>query len=188
MSADTDKNAEAVVVEPTHAAPQTLDEVMALAYAMEVDAAQRYAEFADAMEIHNNREVSALFAKMADIERKHAAQIMQQMGWHEAPPPPPATSAAWGAIEPPENAPGDSVHYLMRPYHALQVALACEQRAERFYSWLAANALTEPVRAAANELRDEEREHVELVQQWLAKVPVPDRDWAVDPDPPRYLD
>ena len=57
---------------------------MAQALAMEIEAAQRYAEFADAMEMHNNREVAALFRKMADIEGKHATQIMAEMGWKRA--------------------------------------------------------------------------------------------------------
>ena len=39
---------------------------------MEDDAAQRYTDFADAMETHNNLEVAALFRKMAVIEGKHA--------------------------------------------------------------------------------------------------------------------
>jgi hypothetical protein len=44
------------------------------------------------------------------------------------------------------------------------------------------------VRRAAEEMRDEEVEHVALVKAWLAKVPKPDADWAVDPDPPRHAD
>ncbi len=28
----------------------------------------------------------------------------------------------------------------------------------------------------------------ELIRDWLAKVPKPDRNWADDPDPPRYTD
>ena len=46
----------------------------------------KIAEFADAMEIHNNREVAALFRKMADIETRHAQQIMAQMRWSAMPP------------------------------------------------------------------------------------------------------
>ena len=44
------------------------------------------------------------------------------------------------------------------------------------------------MKRAALELQDEEREHVELVRAWLKKVPEPDADWAIDPDPPRYTD
>ena len=44
------------------------------------------------------------------------------------------------------------------------------------------------MRKAAEEMRQEEAEHVALVREWLAKVPQPDGDWSVDPDPPRYID
>ena len=48
--------------------PATLADVMAQAYAMEREAVQRYSALADVMEVHNNREVTALFRKMAHIE------------------------------------------------------------------------------------------------------------------------
>jgi len=66
-------------------APRTLEDFMVQAYAMECEAVERYTEFADAMETHNNLEVAALFRKMATIEGKHAQQIMDGMGWTTAP-------------------------------------------------------------------------------------------------------
>jgi rubrerythrin len=160
---------------------------MAQALVMEFEAQQRYAEFADAMETHNNLEVAALFRKMADIEGRHAAQIMAEMGWTPATAPRPG-AAAWKGYEAPETAAGDEVHSLMRPFHALELALANEQRAERFFAQLARAASTAAVRKAARELQAEEREHVELVRAWMKKVPQPDADWANDPDPPVYTD
>lgn len=162
--------------------PRSLTEFMAQAVAMEAEAAQRYAEFADAMEIHNNLEVAALFRKMADIERRHAAQIMAEMGWQEMPPLP-RGKPAWDGFEAPETAPGDEVHYLMQPYHVLQLALLNEQRAERFFARLVRAATTQSVRRAARELQAEEKEHVALVRAWIKKFPRPDRNWANDPDP-----
>ena len=169
------------------AAPRTLDEFMREALVMEIEAAQRYAEFADAMETHNNLEVAALFRKMAGIEGKHAEQIMAEMGW-TAVPAPRTASASWEGVEAPETTPGDEVHYLMQPYHALELALVNEQRAERFFARLARVATTAAVRKAARELQEEEREHVLLVRAWMKKVPKPDADWANDPDPPVYTD
>ena len=172
---------------PAVKAPRTLNEFMTLALAMETEAAQRYTEFADAMEMHNNLEVAALFRKMADIEGKHAAQIMAEMGW-KVPPAMPPGKATWEGFEAPETTPGDEVHYLMQPWHALQLALQNEERAERFFGRLARAATVTTVRKAALELESEEREHVELVKAWLKKVPKPESDWAVDPDPPSYTD
>jgi rubrerythrin len=162
----------------------SLDAFMAQALAMEQEAALRYGELADAMETHNNREVAALFRKMAVIEGKHADQIMAAMGWSKAPALPPA--APWPDFEPPESIPGDEVHYLMQPYHALELALAAERRAESFFAHLAAVIEDETVRKAAVEFRDDEREHVALLEAWMRNVPKPDADWAHDPDPPRY--
>ena len=71
---------------------------------------------------------------------------------------------------------------------ALQLALAAEQRAEAFFAHLAETAPSEAVRRAALEMRNEEREHVALVQAWIEKTPQPGSDWAEDPDPPRYTD
>jgi len=166
-------------------APQTLAELMAQALAIEVEAAQRYADLADAMETHNNREVAALFRKMADIENRHASQIMAAMEWKEAP----ATDAhCWEGFEAPETTPGDDVHYLMQPYHALQLALVNEQRAAQFFARLVRVATVPAVRSAARELLAEEREHVALVRAWIKKTPKPDRYWDNDPDPARYTD
>jgi rubrerythrin len=167
--------------------PRTLGELMAQALAMEIEAAQRYADFADAMDTHNNREVAALFRKMAAIESKHAAQIMAAMEW-KAPPAPESGKPYWEGFEAPETTPGDEVHYLMQPYHALQLALVNEQRAERFFARLVRAATVESVRKAAGELQAEEREHVALIKAWMKKTPKPDRYWANDPDPARYTD
>jgi rubrerythrin len=167
--------------------PTTLEDFMAQALQMELDAAQRYDEFADMMETHNNPEVGQWFRKMAVIEGKHATQIMTEMGWKEAPRL--ATAApVFEGFETPDAAPIDEVHYLMRPWHVLQLALANEERAERFFAGLATMATVESVRKAALELQQEEAEHVQLVKAWMQKVPQPDGNWAEDPDPPRYDD
>ncbi len=171
---------------PEAGAAPTLAAFMAQAIAMEAQAAQRYDELADAMETHNNTEVAVLFRTMAGIERKHERSLLDQMGWDVAPQIAPALWERPGA-ESPETAPSGDVHYLMQPYHALEIALGCEERAAAFFARLAANS-SGPVHQAAAALAEEEREHVELVKAWIAKVPVPAEDWAEDPDPPRYTD
>ncbi len=183
----TPKKAQVRTHEPPVTAPRTLTEFMAQAWLMEIEAAQRYTDFADAMEVHNNLEVAAMFRTMANYESKHADQIMAEMGWTDAPPITPR-SDGWPGYEAPETTPGDEVHYLMQPWHALQLALAAEQRAEQFFAELARVATLASVRKAAVDLQAEEREHVELVRAWMNKVPQPAGDWSVDPDPPHYTD
>ena len=167
--------------------PPTLEAFMAQALQMELDAAQRYSEFADMMEVHNNPEVGDWFRKMAKVEGKHAEHIMAQMGWREAPPRP-VGAPVLAAMEAVEGAASDQLHYLMQPWHVLQIALAGEERAERFFAQMARETRIEAIRLAATALQQEEQDHVELVKSWMQKVPQPDANWDQDPDPPRYDD
>jgi rubrerythrin len=165
--------------------PRTVDDFMAYACAMETEAAERYAELADLMASNHNREAAELFAKMARIEGKHRDQILEQMGWTAAP----ATHAfQWDTPEAPETTDHGDLHYLMTPYHALKLAEHNERRAVDFFTHLAGARVPAAVRKAALELAAEEREHVRLIEDWLAKVPPPEANWADDPDPPNVAD
>ena len=153
---------------------------------METEAAERYAEFADAMEAHNNLEVAELFRKLSRIEQRHADQILEQMGWKQSPVS--AAGYRWEGVEGPETADPTELHYLMQPYHALQIALLNEKRARDFFANLAKVAKDKGVKAAALEMREEEEEHVHLIEGWLARTPKPDANWHTDQDPPVLSD
>ena len=165
---------------------QGASEFMAYAYAMEAEAAERYAEFADSMEVHNNREVAELFRKLSRIEQIHADQIMEQMGWKQAPPT--AADVRWHGAEGPETADPTELHYLMQPYHALQIALHNEKRARDFFAHLAKVTKDAGVRAGALEMKEEEAEHVRLIEAWIKRTPVPEAGWEADLDPPVLSD
>jgi len=169
------------------AAVHTMNELMAYAYALELEASERYAEFAEAMAAHNNREVAELFRKLARIEHRHAEQILEDMGWTE-PPAPPSTGYRWEGPEGPETADTAALHYLMQPYHALEIALHNERRAHRFFNGLAKSATTDKIRRAALGMAAEEAEHVRLIEDWMKRTPPPEPHWDYDPDPPRYVD
>lgn len=157
---------------------------MSRAYAMELEATERYTQFAEQLDAHNNREVAQLFRKLAQIEALHGKRILQEMGWPSLPALPPAF--AWGdSPEGPETAPFDSLHYLMQPYHALEIALRCELQAVKYFDGIAASDVPQRVRAAAKEMAEEEREHVALIKEWMRKTPQPAAGWDEDPDPPR---
>jgi rubrerythrin len=156
---------------------------MAQAYTMELEAVERYALFAEQLDTHNNREVAELFRKLSKIEGLHAKRILDEMGWPSLPALP--VAYAWEGGEAPETAPQDEIHYLMQPWHALQLALQCEQRAAQFFERIVKGKAPKKVREAAAEMAEEEREHVRLIEEWLKKVPRPDPDWDRDPDPPR---
>ena len=169
------------------AAGKSYADFMARAYVMEIDASERYADFADQMDVHNNPEVAELFRKLSRIEALHAQRVLDEMGWKEPPRAQPAWR--WDDPEPPETTAHTELHYLMQPYHALQLALRNEQRAEKFLTRIArAPATPRDVKRAAAEMAQEEREHVRLIQDWMKRVPKPERDWDRDPDPPVLSD
>jgi rubrerythrin len=146
-------------------------EFMKRAYAMELEASTRYAEFADQMEVANNSDVAQLFRKLAGIEKLHAKKILEQMGWKT--PPADLEPFRWEGLEGAETGETNDLHYLMLPYHALQIALRNEERAARFFASIARRDLPRAVLDAAHEMAEEEREHVELVKAWMARVPKP---------------
>ena len=171
---------------PQQSASGAYEDFMSRAYAMELEAIDRYAQFAEQLDAHNNKEVASLFRKLSQIEGLHAKRILEEMRWPSMPALAPAY--AWEGPEAPETAPFDALHYLMQPYHALKIALQCEQQAQEYYEGIAAGRAPRRVRAAAAEMALEEREHVRLIRAWLTKVPKPPEGWDVDPDPPRMGD
>lgn len=158
---------------------------MARAYAMELEATERYAQFAEQLDTHNNREVAQMFRKLAEVEALHARRILEEMRWPSVPLLPPAY--AWQG-EAPETAPFDSLHYLMQPWHALEIALRCELQAQKYFEQIAASGAPPEVSKAAAEMADEEREHVRLIRDWMKRVPRPAPGWDEDPDPPRVTE
>ena len=139
---------------------------MSRAYTMELEATERYTQFATQLEAQDNDEVAMLFRKLAQIEALHAKRILAEMGWPSLPALPPAF--AWAGSEGPETAPLDALRPQMQPYHALEIALRCELQAQKYFENIASGAAR--VRAAAEEMAAEEREHAELIREWLSRV------------------
>ncbi len=160
---------------------------LAHAHAMEVEAAERYRLFAGQMEIHNNKEVADRVTRLADIEAKHADDILARAGAGGLPHIAP-WDFAWTDAEGPETAAMDSAHYLMTPYHVLTAALDGERRAYQFYERVARDTDDAGIRRMAEEFVEEEREHIAMVEALLARHPEPDEDWSEDMDPPGALE
>ena len=176
------KPAKKRVAKTTAARSGAYADFMVQAYAMENDARDRYTEFADQMEVHNNTAVAQLFRKLARIEGLHADRIVREMGWRK--PPSAAEAWMWRQSEAPESVPSGELHYLMQPYHALELALACEERAVSFFAGITRSTAPADVRRIAREMAAEEREHVRLIREWMEKVARPGAGWDRDPDPP----
>ena len=166
--------------------PRTTDEFMAQACALEAEAAERYAELAELMAQHNNPGVAELFSKLARIEGLHRQQILDRMGWTVAPDP---DAFRWETPEGPETTDPGDLHYMMPPWHALKLAEHNERRAAEFFERLLQQPnLPAALREAAEEMAGEEREHVRLIEAWLARVPEPAAGWDEDVEPPQVVD
>ena len=168
--------------------PAGRTEFLQRAWTMEIEAAERYASFADAMDQHNNREVAELFRKLARIEQLHADQLLEENFAKSRPTLPPEGLRWDTGGEGPETAAPEELHYRMQPYHALQIALTCEKKAHKFFTGYASRTADAKVRKAAREMAEEEAEHVQLVEEWLKRTHPPDKDWEHDPDPPFVSD
>lgn len=165
----------------------TLDSFLAHALAIEEEAAERYAVFADQMDTTNNPEVAQLFREMERLEQAHASQIESMIGETALPRLEP-WELEWGTDDAPEAVDYSATHYLMTPYQALSLVLKAEQRAVAFFQGVADSEADPEVKRLAAEYADEEREHVEKVRRWRERYPPPARDWDEDMDPPNALE
>jgi rubrerythrin len=171
------------VIDPA-AMPPNVAAFFRTVYLLEREASERYAELADQMEVHNNREVASLFRKLAEIESRHALQILAHAQARQVNVPA-GGPASWLSTDGPETTPYAEAHYLMTPQHALFLALRNEEEAVAYFQRVAAAASDPEVRALAVEFEAEERAHVTLVRGLIAKYP-PVEATCDDPDPPVY--
>jgi rubrerythrin len=139
------------------------------------------------MEVHNNPDVAALFRKLSEIEGKHIAQVAK-LGEGKELPQIKAWEYKWGTAESPETPEVDAVHYMMTPYLAIGMALRFERQAVAFFERIIETSQDTGLRAMAEEMVTDEREHVRLLSEWQARYPEPDEDWDEDPDPPNVVE
>ena len=165
------------------AAVESAPALLAYALALELEASERYADLAEQMDTHNNPEVAEIFQKLSRIEKLHADQIMQQAASFDLPKIG-AAAYQWEDPEGPETTDFGDADYMMTARQALKLALHNEQRAFEFFSKIAAGATDGDVAELAAEMAEEEKEHVTLMEEWLAKYPASDAPPIEDPDPP----
>jgi rubrerythrin len=161
----------------------TVDDLLTHAQVIERDAVDRYQELAAQMEMANNPRVAKLFASMAVIEQKHVTHLEELAEGHQLPVLT-AEDQIWPDLEAPETVPIGQGHYRMTEFHALKLALECEQRAQAFYADIAASTSNSEVKTMALHFADDEAHHVSLVNNWLARYPEPPQGWDADMDDP----
>jgi rubrerythrin len=160
----------------------SLTDLFAVAYQIEADAVDRYEMLAAQMEAHNNPELVAVFRDLARAEAIHRDEIRRLAGdidvaGHAS------RMAGWTRGESPEAVELGRVHYMMTPWHALDLALAAEKRALAFFSSVVGTATDPRIKAMAEEFAEEETEHVNLVYRLMQKYHLPAHAWSDDLDP-----
>ena len=126
---------------------QSTAELVSIALAAEREAVQRYSELASQMRQYGNDEAGALFERMADEERAHEKQLAEWATLSEL-----AIMTDVGPVR--WEDPGVATIYdaeakdpdRCTPYKALAFAVHNEERAFRFYSYVAANSKDPDVR------------------------------------------
>lgn len=157
----------------------TLPEFLAHAIALEHEAAERYLELADMMEAHRNDEVSALFRDMVRYSRLHHDSIVLRAQGVALP-----TLRSWQYRwrEPPEAGGEEAFDPGLKAYDALRYARENEVRAMVYYEQAGQQTDDPEVRRLAAEFAAEETEHVQALEDWLARTPRPSAPWAQDPE------
>ena len=161
----------------------SLADLLAIAYQIEADAVERYELLADQMQTHNNPELVAAFRDLARAEAIHRDEIRRMAGDIDVVEHAQKV-AKWGRGESPEQVELGEAHYMMTPWHALQLALAGEERALAYFKSVLETTTDPAIRKMAEEFAEEEEEHVSLVHRLLTKHPRPPDSWSDDPDPP----
>lgn len=155
----------------------TLMDTLDLATLIEVEATQRYELFVD--QIGTGTDAGAFFQTMVGNEKKHADELIDRRMRLFGDTPARVKLGDLFDVEAPDVG---STRYNMSALSACQVALHAERKAHDFYDRALLKVTDPEVRALFEELRDEEAEHVRMVEELMAKLPPSAREDLEDED------
>ena len=144
----------------------SLDELFALANAMEQEAASRYGELADEMQRQNKPDLSTVFTQLAAAEREHVGSVTRWSQSRLGRVPDPAR-VRWEVPKTFEAEAAEEIRTsrLMTLYRALSIAVQNEERAFAFWSYVAAFAEDDEIKEAAETMAREELGHVSTLRK-----------------------
>jgi rubrerythrin len=146
----------------------TLMDALDLAHLIEVEAYQRYMLFAAQLGRRDVGDAGSVFLSMADNEKKHGDQLAKRRKTHFGDAPAKVTLDDLFDVEAPDvGAPS----WNMSALNAFKLALAAEQKAFAFYDQSIPGVKQPDVKALFAELREEEAEHIRMVEGIIAKLP-----------------
>lgn len=146
----------------------TLMDALDLAHLIEVEACNRYAQFAAQLGQRGVGDAASVFQSMVDNEKKHGDELAKRRKTHFGDAPAKVTLDDLFDVEAPDvGAP----RWNMSALEAFKVALAAERKAFAFYDQALPNVRQPDVKALFEELREEEAEHIRMVEDIIAKLP-----------------
>jgi rubrerythrin len=144
----------------------TLMDTLDLATLIEVEAFKRYNLFVE--QLGTSTGAGSFFEAMADNEKKHADELAQRRHKLFGDTPARVKLDDIFDVEAPDVG---STRWDMSEFKACQVALHSERKAFEFYNRSLRRVTDAEVKALFEELRDEEAEHVRMVEAIIAKLP-----------------
>jgi rubrerythrin len=162
---------------------KSVEDLFAYAEAMEAAAVKRYRSLAAMMQEHNNKELTELFTRLAEIEQLHVNNVCDYS--RELGVPLDASTKYVGFGLDGEEVMGfEEVHYLHLPYHTVELAHRYEKLAADLYTEIAQTTTSDEVRKVAEHFANDELMHMKELERWLERYPKPEEGWDEDLDPP----
>jgi Uncharacterized conserved protein len=155
---------------------KSLDELFAIAAAMEDEAASRYAEIATRMRRNGQDSLAEVFERLSADEKGHLDSVVRWSQSAQRGQPDPAR-IRWQLPETfDDEGAATTDPRLLSAYRALSMAVRNEERAFAFWSYVAAHAATPEIRQAAETMAHEELGHVALLRRERRKAFHAERD------------
>jgi len=144
---------------------KSLEELFAIAAAMESEAATRYAEIGERMRREGDPSLASVFERLSADEMGHLDRVVHWWNRTKGRNPDPAL-IRWEMSETFDDEGVALAHpRLLTAYRALSMAVRNEERAFAFWSYVAAHAQSTEVRQAAETMAHEELEHVSILRR-----------------------
>jgi len=145
-----------------------LMDALDLATLIEQEAFERYVLFAELLGHSSPHDAGAVFQSMAINEKKHGDQLAERRKALFGDAPARVKLDDVFDVEAPEVG---AVRRNMSSLKALELALESERKAFAFYDEALPHVGNAEVHALFREMRDEETEHVRMIEEIIAKLP-----------------
>jgi rubrerythrin len=145
-----------------------LKEALDIAILVELEAFERYTLFTEQLGHRYPEDAASVFRMMASNEKKHADELTEQRQSLFGDAPVSINSDSLFDVEAPEIG---SPQWNMSPFKAFQLVLSSEKKAYQFYDDAISYVKDAKVQTLFSNLRDEEADHVRMIEEFIAGLP-----------------